>query len=288
MVTTHVGPRAPRVRPRNILVMAPTGAGHLCFTERAEGPMSEARFLVLEDDPPIARRLARLVRAHGVPVVAGSVREAISALDEGGPLSGLILDVGLPDGSGLDVLAHDRKTHPTTPALVLTGDTERETINAAYSLGAAYLVKPVELKAIERFLARAIETGFVARLNRVVQAWMSAISSRRPGPMCCSEQRWGTSVTPLLVGATPPSPRSSTRSRTSSAARRTYHGTQPWLACFARSLARPERRKHSREIGGIGYYETPWPFEAIDKRESRGGMLYRSDPMVLRDASSAA
>jgi len=127
---------------------------------------------VLEDDPPTARRLARLVRAQGSPVVAGSVHEAMMALDNGGPLSGLILDVGLPDGSGLDVLAHDRKTHPTTPALVLTGDTERETINTAYNLGAAYLVKPVDLKAVERFLARTIETGFAARVERVVQAWM--------------------------------------------------------------------------------------------------------------------
>jgi DNA-binding NarL/FixJ family response regulator len=95
----------------------------------------------------------------------------MSALDDGGSLSGLILDVGLPDGSGLDVLAHDRKTHPTTPALVLTGDTERETINTAYNLGAAFLVKPVELSAVERFLARAIETGFAARVERVVQVW---------------------------------------------------------------------------------------------------------------------
>ncbi len=134
--------------------------------------MSEARFLVLEDHPATARGLARQVRAHGLPVVAGSVQEAIRALDDGGRWSGLLLDVGLPDGSGLDVLAHDRKTHPTTPALVLTGDTERETINTAHGLGAAYHVKPVELKVVERFLVHAIETGFAARVERVIQAWM--------------------------------------------------------------------------------------------------------------------
>jgi DNA-binding NarL/FixJ family response regulator len=138
--------------------------------------MSEARFLVLEDDPPTARHLARLVCAHGAPVVATCVREAMKALDDEGPLSGLILDVGLPDGSGLDVLAQNRKTRSTTPALVLTGDTKRETINAAYEMGAAYLVKPVELKAVEHFLARAIDTGFSARVHRVVLAWMALYS----------------------------------------------------------------------------------------------------------------
>ena len=133
--------------------------------------MSEARFLILEDYPPIARHLARLVRAHGLAVLASSVHEAMTALAELEHWSGLILDVGLPDGSGLDVLAQHRKARRGTPALVLTGGTDREAINTACILGAAYLVKPIATAAIERFLTSATDAGFAARLNRVVESW---------------------------------------------------------------------------------------------------------------------
>jgi DNA-binding NarL/FixJ family response regulator len=133
--------------------------------------MGDARFLVLEDEPPIARTLARLVRAYGTPVVAGNVQEGIRALADRGDWSAFIIDVGLPDGSGLDVLAHARPAHPTTPALILTGDTERETINTAFGLGAVYLVKPIDSHAIERFLSGASGAGFSTRAERVVHAW---------------------------------------------------------------------------------------------------------------------
>jgi DNA-binding NarL/FixJ family response regulator len=134
--------------------------------------MGEARFLVLEDELKAAQGIARLVRAHGVAVVAGSVSAATAFLAESSHWAGFLFDVGLPDGSGLDVLAAARPAHPTTPALMLTGHTDRESINAACRLGAGYLVKPFTREPIERFLLEASEVGLSVRVERVVQAWV--------------------------------------------------------------------------------------------------------------------
>lgn len=132
----------------------------------------EARFLVVEDEPKAAQGLARWVRAHGVAIVAGSASAATVLLAESSYWSGFLFDVGLPDGSGIDVLAAARPAHPTTPALMLTGNTDRETISAACLLGAAYLVKPFTREPIERFLLDATAAGLAARVERIVQAWV--------------------------------------------------------------------------------------------------------------------
>jgi DNA-binding NarL/FixJ family response regulator len=133
--------------------------------------MQPARFLIVEDEVSTARTLARLVRTHGIALIAGSVREALALLRESPPCSGLILDLGLPDGSGLDVLAQHRTAHPRTPAVILTGSTERDVVNRAQSLGAGYLLKPVRTAAIEGFLRAASEDEVTSRVERFAQLW---------------------------------------------------------------------------------------------------------------------
>jgi DNA-binding NarL/FixJ family response regulator len=178
--------------------------------------MGDERFLVLEDESQAARQLARIVRAYGLPFVAGSASAAIALLAEFGHWSGFLFDVGLPDGSGLHVLAGARPAHPTTPALILTGNTERETIHAACRLGARYLVKPFSKEPIERFLLDASKAGLSARVERVVHAWAeryrisaahmdvlrrSALGQDRgmlPAARDCSEQTIDKHVTNLL------------------------------------------------------------------------------------------
>ncbi len=114
--------------------------------------MGHARFLVLEDDPLVARGLVRFIGAFGDPVQIGTAREADALLADGPEWRGLFIDIGLPDGSGLDVLARARRVHPVTPAMVLTGGTDAEAINSAYDLRADYVVKPVDRARVERFI----------------------------------------------------------------------------------------------------------------------------------------
>ena len=84
----------------------------------------------------------------GTTITARSVREAFDLLNERErkqqPLSLIISDIGLPDGSGLDLI-REVKTNPywrMTPVIVLSGERDPSVINAAYALGAnSYLYK---------------------------------------------------------------------------------------------------------------------------------------------------
>ncbi|MEO8878164.1 MAG: response regulator [Polyangiaceae bacterium] len=128
------------------------------------------RFLIVEDMPRIASFLARVVRNHGgEPVLACSVHEANELLEEARAWSGFLIDVGLPDGSGLDVLARAREHYPGTPALILTGSMEREHINTAFDLNAHYIVKPPEKEHLERFFRDT--ASFNSRLERTARVW---------------------------------------------------------------------------------------------------------------------
>jgi CheY-like chemotaxis protein len=118
-----------------------------------------ARFLVVEDDAIVRRALARIVRPFGEAALAASVGEARRILSTPRAWRGFVIDIHLPDGSGLHLLEDARVSFPDTPAIVLTGSLEGDAINAAYDLGAAYLVKPVAVPRIQKFLEAASSCG---------------------------------------------------------------------------------------------------------------------------------
>jgi DNA-binding NarL/FixJ family response regulator len=93
--------------------------------------------------------------------------EADTLLADGAKWRAWFIDIGLPDGRGLEVLARARRLHPLTPAMVLTGCTEAQAINTAYDLRADYVVKPLDRGRVDRFLADAynpsgVGDGFAA------------------------------------------------------------------------------------------------------------------------------
>jgi DNA-binding NarL/FixJ family response regulator len=133
--------------------------------------MHVGRFLVVEDDPDVARTMGLILRRHGDVVVVGTASEADVLLGDKSRWSGIFLDIRLPDGSGLDVLRRARAVHPQLPAMVLTGLIYAEAINGAYDLHAEYVVKPVATERIERFSREA--AAFSSRLASTVESWMA-------------------------------------------------------------------------------------------------------------------
>jgi DNA-binding NarL/FixJ family response regulator len=110
-----------------------------------------SQYLVLEDHAPLARCLRDVLSSFGETTIATSIADAERELARE-TFTAWVIDVLLPDGSGLDFLARARIAHPTTPALVLTACHEPSAINRAFDLNADYVVKPVERRRIERFL----------------------------------------------------------------------------------------------------------------------------------------
>src|SRR5687768_15344579 len=71
--------------------------------------------------------------------------------------SGIVLDVKLPDGSGLEVLKELRARGCEAPALVMTAHNDRENISAAQLLGAQFLWKPWSNENLRAFVNRALD-----------------------------------------------------------------------------------------------------------------------------------
>jgi two-component system KDP operon response regulator KdpE len=137
--------------------------------------MTGARVLVVDDEPQILRGLRVVLRRAGFQVdMAATVAEALDALAVRPP-DALVLDLVLPDGTGVDVL-RDLRRWSALPVLVLSavGD-EREKVRALDEGADDYVTKPFgadELTARLRALLRrageapgaepVIETGDVA------------------------------------------------------------------------------------------------------------------------------
>ena len=108
--------------------------------------------LVVEDEARIASFVSKGLRAAGLSVeVTGSGRQAVArACQEGIDL--ILLDVGLPDVDGFEVLERIRGQGVSTPVIMLTARSSVEDRVAGLSGGADdYVAKPF---AFEELLAR--------------------------------------------------------------------------------------------------------------------------------------
>jgi CheY-like chemotaxis protein len=121
--------------------------------------------LHVEDDPDllwIVRITFEDFGFAGSTIEAENIRKALDILNERermqSPLSLIISDMRLPDGSGLDLI-REVKSNPfwrITPVIVLSGERDPSVIDAAYALGAnSYLPKDPEgsnlVKSLESF-----------------------------------------------------------------------------------------------------------------------------------------
>ncbi|MGQ9495203.1 MAG: sigma-54-dependent transcriptional regulator [Thermoanaerobaculaceae bacterium] len=100
--------------------------------------------LVVDDDAALRSSLEQLLVAEGIPVLlASSGREALELFGEK-ELGLILLDLGLPDIDGLELLARF-KAEDETPVVVLTGRSDIATVVEAIKRGAVnFLVKPTE------------------------------------------------------------------------------------------------------------------------------------------------
>ncbi|MFG6500063.1 response regulator transcription factor [Sulfitobacter sp. 1A13191] len=104
------------------------------------------RILVVEDDASLADGLCIGLRLHGfVPELVGTCEDAQEAWEQDG-FSAVVLDIMLPDGSGLELLRTIRSQGTRTPVLLLTALDQICDRIAGLDAGADdYLAKPFDL-----------------------------------------------------------------------------------------------------------------------------------------------
>ncbi|MDQ3031391.1 MAG: response regulator [Myxococcota bacterium] len=124
---------------------------------QVDGPSERApAFLVLEDDVHVGRALraslaGMSMTAHWVKTCE-EARAALSAQR----WCGAIFDVGLPDGSGFDLLEELRASHDSLPALMMTGSYDPAIANRAHALRASCVYKPEVTENVLLFAQRSI------------------------------------------------------------------------------------------------------------------------------------
>jgi two-component system catabolic regulation response regulator CreB len=107
---------------------------------------AQRHLLVVDDEPHIGLLLRPHLEKFGYRVsLARTLADARGALaDRTAPLDALLLDLHLPDGSGLDLLRELRAAAATRalPVMVLTAEGDDRVLGEAEGLGAALLTKP--------------------------------------------------------------------------------------------------------------------------------------------------
>lgn len=120
--------------------------------------MERPRILIIDDDPNLRKTLSDILRAKGYETLAaGNGGEGLALLGKNS-FNLVLIDLGLPDISGLEVLERAKADSPATEAIILTGQATLDSAVEATNRGAfSYLQKPYDIEQLMLHIRRAIE-----------------------------------------------------------------------------------------------------------------------------------
>jgi DNA-binding NtrC family response regulator len=140
------------------------------------------KILIIEDDAPNRRMLKALLGSFACEILEADAGNPGLALAKEARPQAVLLDLGLPDMPGLQVLERLHQSQPELPILVLTGDTEVPTAVRAIQLGAFnYFTKPIStdqvLAAVRAAVERSQLRSQVLRLQSQLQGRQDSLAS---------------------------------------------------------------------------------------------------------------
>ena len=104
------------------------------------------RILVVEDDKIINMNLTKLLSINGYAVDSSLTKEDALYKIECSKYDLILLDLSLPDGSGLDILKKFREGNTFSGVIIVSARDNKKIIKDALELGADdYMVKPIDL-----------------------------------------------------------------------------------------------------------------------------------------------
>ena len=126
--------------------------------------MTTERILIVDDEDGLRELLAMHLKERGFEVVSAATgAEAVRLASEASP-SAVVLDMRLPDGSGIDIIPEIKKRASDAPILMITAHHDMATTILAMKAGAFdYIHKPIDIYTLDAALDRALE---VRRLSR--------------------------------------------------------------------------------------------------------------------------
>lgn len=139
--------------------MAPPRPDHYGYTSSMSAPPAPARVFLLDEHDAVRRGVRNVLEGSGTARVVGEATTVVAALRAIETLvpDVVILDIRLPDGSGIEVCRQVRSTHPGIKVLFLTSFNDEPVMSSAIMAGAAgYLLKDVRLEGLVEAVGRIV------------------------------------------------------------------------------------------------------------------------------------
>ncbi|REJ82656.1 MAG: sigma-54-dependent Fis family transcriptional regulator [Planctomycetota bacterium] len=129
-----------------------------------------ATLLIVDDEPNMLYSLEKGLRQEGLTVRTASTAQAgIDSVREHQP-DAVLLDVQLPDLSGIDALEQMRSLAPKLPVVIMTAHGTADTAIEAMKRGAFdYVLKPWKLAELKQIVAGALHAGRLSRVPAIFE-----------------------------------------------------------------------------------------------------------------------
>ena len=114
--------------------------------------------LIVDDYPDIILLLQDFLQQHGFPTVTAGSAQELRLVFEQSPVALVLLDIGLPDANGTELIPEIKTAYPDTSIIMLTAITDLQIALECLRLGADdYLTKPVHFPPFLETLRKALE-----------------------------------------------------------------------------------------------------------------------------------
>ena len=132
--------------------------------------MAKEKILIVDDEQLIRWTLMEALRTWGYASVEASTGTAALAVFDAEQPAAVLLDVNLPDGSGLDVLREIKRRQPDAVVIMITGNVQVSDTIAALRGGAYdFIGKPINLEELQVTIRNGIEAQSLRKEVRSIR-----------------------------------------------------------------------------------------------------------------------
>jgi DNA-binding NtrC family response regulator len=141
------------------------------------------KILIVDAEPLIRWSLAKTLQGWGYETVeAATIATAREAVDTEDPAA-VLLDITLPDESGLDMLREIKERSPETIVIMITGNVDVGTaVNSFRAAADDFITKPIDFNYLEELLRRSLPAGPSPAARQQSPTMESPRSPSRPQP----------------------------------------------------------------------------------------------------------
>lgn len=137
------------------------------------GPEAPAAILIVDDEEPIRKALSKFLTQHGYEVSQAATAGEALAVARRQRLTGVLLDMRLPDRAGVDLVPDLLETDGNLAILMLTAVNDAATAALCLQRGAVdYLTKPLDLEDLDRALRHALRRRSTRIEEQGLQHWL--------------------------------------------------------------------------------------------------------------------